>query len=133
MVLLVTLFNGIFASSSGGQRESNQDPNKQSLAELKRAESAFDGARAAYDKGEIEKGDAALEDMTKALDACLETLQSARKARLYKRAELKVANLQRRLAGLLEDISVEQRGWAEQTNRKLEEIHDKLLAGAMRK
>ena len=33
----------------------------------------------------------------------------------------------------MDEIAVTQRGWAEQTQRKLEEIHDKLLEGAMQK
>jgi hypothetical protein len=41
--------------------------------------------------------------------------------------------LQRRMASLLDDIDLPRRGWAEQTNRELETIHDRLLAGAMRK
>ena len=71
--------------------------------------------------------------MTKALDACLGSLEVAHKARYYKKAEIRVALLQRRMSGLLDDIELPRRGWAEQTSRKLDEIHDKLLAGAMRK
>ena len=94
---------------------------------------AFDSAREAYTKGSIEKGDAALEEMTKDLDACVGSLETSHKSHFYKKAELRVALLQRRMATLLEDIDLPNRGWAEQTNRKLEEIHEKLLAGVMRK
>jgi hypothetical protein len=110
-----------------------QDPVKRSAAQLSSAEQAFDDARAAYDKGDIDKGDEELEKMTKALDACLGSLEEAHKARFYKKAEMKVALLQRRMSGLLDDIELPRRGWAEQTSRKLDEIHDKLLAGAMGK
>ena len=55
------------------------------------------------------------------------------KARFYKKAELKVALLQRRLSGLTDELSILERGWAEQTGRKMEEIHEKLLDGVMRK
>jgi hypothetical protein len=58
---------------------------------------------------------------------------AANKAKFYKKAEMKVAMLQRRLAGLMEDLSVTERGWAEQTARRMEEIHEKLLDGVMRK
>jgi DNA-binding transcriptional MerR regulator len=101
--------------------------------QLNRAEAAFDRAHDAYESGRISEGDAALEEMNKALDACVESLDEAHKSRLYKKAEQRVANLQRRMASLLEDIALPQRGWAEQMSRKLEEIHDKLLAGVMRK
>ncbi len=118
---------------SDSQPAVEHDPVKRSEQELNKAEMAFDRAREAYNKGNIENGDAALEDMTKALNACVESLETAHKARFYKKAELRVAALQRRMAGLLEDIALPQRGWAEYTDRKLDEIHDKLLAGVMRK
>jgi hypothetical protein len=44
-----------------------------------------------------------------------------------------VALLQRRMQGLLDDIALQQRGWAEYTQRKLDKLHDKLLDGVMRK
>lgn len=109
------------------------DPAKRAELALNYADSAFDNARAFYAKGEIEKGDAQLESMTNALNACVSSLEQAHKAKFYKRAELKVAYLQRRMSGLLEDVDVEHRGWAEYTDRKLEEIHEKLLSGVMRK
>lgn len=97
------------------------------------AEESFEGARTAYAEGAIQKGDAELEDMTNALNECVSSLQIAHKSRFYKKPEMRVATLQRRLQTLLEDIGVEQRGWAEYTLRKLNEIHDKLLAGAISK
>ena len=109
------------------------EPAKRADLALALAESSFDEAHSAYDKGNVEKGDARLEDMTTALNACVAALADAHKSRLYKKAELKVALLQRRMKGLLDDIDVPRRGWAEFTDRKLDEIHDKLLSGAMHK
>ena len=123
------------ALAPAARSATNQDheSGKQSEPALNSAEIAFDTAREAYAKGEVHKGDAALETMTGDLNSCLASLESAHKSRPYKKAELRVAILQRRMASLLEDINIQDRGWAEQTNRKLEEIHDKLLAGVMRK
>lgn len=109
------------------------DAGRRSEVALSQAETDFDAAREAYNKGDVEKGDQALEEMTKALNALLGSLDVAHKARFYKKAELRVANLQRRMATLLDDIELPRRGWAEQTSRTLEDVHDKLLAGAMRK
>ncbi len=109
------------------------DAGRRSEVALSQAETDFDSAREAYNKGDVEKGDQALEEMTKALNALLGSLDVAHKARFYKKAELRVANLQRRMATLLDDIELPARGWAEQTSRTLEGVHDKLLAGAMRK
>lgn len=109
------------------------DPGKRSEKLLETAEAAFDAARAAYAKDDIHTGDAHLDEMMSALHNCVSTLGTVHKSRLYKRAELRVASLQRRLQSLLDEISITQRGWAEQTGRQLEEIHDKLLEGAMKK
>lgn len=71
--------------------------------------------------------------MTKLLEACVSALESARKAGLYKQAELRVATILRRLQSLTDDLAVEDRGWAEYTLKKVDSIHDKLLTGVMKK
>ncbi len=109
------------------------DPAKRSEKFLEAADEAFDGARAAYGKDDVHTGDAQLDDMMSALQNCVTTLNTVHKSRLYKRAEMRVASLQRRMQSLMDEISITQRGWAEQTGRKLEEVHDKLLEGAMKK
>jgi hypothetical protein len=118
-----------------GQADTAVPPDAPKLAEaeLSRAEAAFDRARDAYQNGRVSEGDAALDEMNKALTSCADTLSATRKSRLYKKAELRAANLQRRLATLLGDIPLPERGWAEQMSRRLDEIHEKLLAGVMRK
>lgn len=115
------------------ETDTDRDASKQAEIELSKAEMAFDDARDAYHSGNIDKGDADLDGMTKALHLCVESLEAAHKARYYKKAELRVANLQRRMTSLLDDIDLPRRGWAEQTNRELDTIHDRLLAGVMRR
>jgi hypothetical protein len=110
-----------------------RDPGKRSEKLLDTAEAAFDSARSAYAKNDVRTGDAQLDEMMGDLHNCVSALDMVHKSRLYKRAEMRVAALQRRLESLLDEMSVTQRGWAEQTGRKLEEIHDKLLEGAMKK
>ena len=109
------------------------DPGKRAEKALMLAESQFDAAKAAYAKGEISDGDTGLDIMSKALDETVASLAMKRKSRLYKRAEIQVAHLQRRLSGLVDDLRFDDRGWAEQVNRHLAEVHDKLLEGVMRK
>ena len=113
--------------------KAEHDPGKRSEKALSLADSAFENARDDYNKGQINKGDAELENMMTALEECLSSLDTAHKARNYKKAEMNVATLQRRMKGLLDDIAVQQRGWAEYTQRKLDQLHDKLLDGVMRK
>ncbi|MBV8707136.1 MAG: hypothetical protein JO182_30845 [Acidobacteriaceae bacterium] len=132
------LFSLVFAASLYGQAplaelKAEHDPAKRAEKAVAFAELAFDNARTFYDKGEIEKGDAQLEDMMNALNECVSSLDAAHKAKFYKKPEMKVAYLQRRMSGLLDDLGIQVRGWAEYTQRKLDEVHDKLLEGAMRK
>ena len=134
IILLVLVCASITSAQSLlTELKAEHDAGKRSELALTFADTAFDNARDFYTKGEVQKGDAQLDDMTKALNECVSSLAAARKAKFYKKAELKVAFLQRRMQGLMDDISLQQRGWAEQTQRRLDEIHDKLLDGVMRK
>lgn len=132
--LLLVMFGSVMAAQSLlGEINQERDPAKRSELALSAADESFDHARDFYQKGAIEKGDAALENMTSALDVCVQSLAVSNKARFYKKAELRIAYLQRRMSGLVEDLSIQERGWAEQTKRKLEAIHDRILDGVMRK
>jgi site-specific recombinase len=132
-LLLTSLTTVASGQSLLSEIRAEHDPAKRSEKALNLADSAFDSARESYNKGDVHKGDAELENMMTALEECLSSLDTARKARYYKKAEMNVALLQRRLQGLLDDIDLQQRGWAEYTQRKLDELHDKLLDGVMRK
>jgi polyhydroxyalkanoate synthesis regulator phasin len=132
-LLAITSVAVLQAQSFVDELKAEHDPARRSELALTFADTAFDSARDFYSKGEVHKGDAQLEDMTNALNECVTSLEVAHKAKFYKKAELRVAYLQRRMKGLLDDIEAQQRGWAEYTERKLDEIHDKLLDGVMRK
>jgi hypothetical protein len=132
--LLILAFAGAVPGQSFlAELKMQHDPAKRSEMALGFADELFDNAQSSYGKGQISKGDADLESMTKALNACLDSLAAANKSRSYKKAELKVAYLQRRLSDLVNNMGIQERGWAEYTSRKLDEIHDKLLNGVMRK
>ena len=133
MFLLLTVSCTLSAQSLLADLQAQHDPGKRSELALAFAARSFDTARSFYTKGDIQNGDAQLENMTSALNSCVESLANTRKATMYKKAELRVAFLQRRLSGLKDELNVQERGWAEFTARKVEEIHDKLLAGVMRK
>jgi hypothetical protein len=137
-VLELSVLILVFAGAMPGQSflaelKLQHDPAKRSEMALGFADELFDNAQSSYGKGQISKGDADLESMTKVLNACLDSLTAANKSRSYKKAEMKVAYLQRRLSDLVNNMGIQERGWAEYTSRKLDEIHDKLLNGVMRK
>ena len=130
LLLLATLLP---AQSILAEIKAERDPCKRSEKALSLAETAFDNAHDFYNTGQIHKGDAELENMMTALEECVSSLDTARKAKYYKKAEMNVALLQRRMQTLVGDIALQERGWAEYTQRKLDQIHDKLLDGVMRK
>jgi len=130
---LAALAASVSAQAFLADLKSEHDPGRRAELALSFADESFDSAKSLYQKGDIHEGDVALENMTSALNACVESLAAANKVKIYKKAELKVAMLQRRLSGLTDALGVLERGWAEQTARKMEEIHEKLLNGVMRK
>jgi hypothetical protein len=132
-LLFLTLAVSLYAQLPMAELKAEHDPAKRAEKAVTLAEMAFDNARTFYDKGEIDKGDAQLEMMINALNECVSSLDAVHKAKFYKKPEMKVAYLQRRMSGLLDDLGIQVRGWAEYTQRKLDEVHDKLLEGAMRK
>ena len=113
--------------------KSEPDAGRRADGAITLAETQFDAARAAYSKGDMGAGDSDLDLMTKALDESVSALAKAHKSRLYKRAEMRVSHLQRRMAGLLDDLNLDQKVWAEQTSRHVNEVREKLLEGAMSK
>jgi len=130
---LVFLGTILRAQSLISDIKAERDPAKRSEKALSIADECFSSAHQFYDKGQINKGDAELENMMTALKECVVSLDTVHKAKYYKKAEMNVADLQRRLSGLLDDLSLQERGWAEYTSRKLDEVHDKILDGVMRK
>ena len=131
-LMFATLVPIVNAQSSVDDFKEVQNPVERYHKALTFANLAFQNARSCYAKGDIESGDAQLEKMTNALNECLRSLAVSRKPQLYKRAEQKVASLQRRIQGV-DEIEFQERGWAAYTERKLDEIHDKLLEGALKK
>jgi hypothetical protein len=132
-LLSLTFALSLYAQLPTAELKAEHDPVKRAEKAVTLAEMAFDNARTFYDKGEVDKGDAQLEIMMNALNECVSSLDAAHKAKFYKKPEMRVAYLQRRMSGLLDDLGIQVRGWAEYTQRKLDEVHDKLLEGAMRK
>jgi len=133
ILLSVALSAALPAQSFISELKAEPNPVRRAEKALAYADNAFASAHEFYDHGNVPKGDELLDNMTAALRECVQSLRATHKPGVYKKAELNVAMLQRRMQGLLDDIDVQNRGWADYTNRKLEEIHDALLNGVMRK
>lgn len=132
-LLILTLASTLSAQDFLTEIKAEHNPAKRAELALSLADQSFDNARHLYEKGAIQMGDAQLDNMTDALNECVDTLAVLNKAKFYKKAELNVASLQRRLTDTTNTLNIVDRGWAAQTSRRLEQIHDKLLSGVMRK
>ena len=86
-----------------------------------------------YLAGNSKQGDSDMQAVETLADECLSSVEQANKYRYWKRAELKVRQLTRRVETLSDDLGYDERGKAQELRAHLDRIHDKLLAGVMRK
>jgi hypothetical protein len=83
-----------------------QDVVKHSEKAFTFANLTFENARAFYAKGDIESGDAQLEEITTGSMNASALWPLVDKPQLYKRAEQKVASLQRRIQVVVDEIQL---------------------------
>jgi len=113
------------------------DLEKRSELALANADHDVDAARQAYSGGDENATQAALSELTDSIEVCYDALQHARtpprKSKYYKRAELKVSALIRRLRGFRDEVSFDSRPPVEAALKKLSDVHDDLIADIMSK
>jgi len=113
------------------------DLEKRSELALTNADEQVDAARQAYGAADMKAQQAALDEIRESVETSFDALErtnkAPRKSKYYKRAELKVQALLRRLRTFEDDVSVDDRSAVESVIRKLQEIHDQLLIEIMSK
>jgi hypothetical protein len=116
------------------------EPNleRRSAKALEFADASITAARAAYNRGEIKTAVAALGDVAAGVDASQGALKATgknprRDPKHFKRAEMKIREMLRRLKNLETDFSVEDRPALIEVESKLQQIHDELIAAIMGK
>jgi hypothetical protein len=131
------LLIAVLAADLGSIR---QEPNLERRSELalENADSSLSEARTAYDLGDLEKTKAAIGEVRESVDLAYESLtetgkDARRKPKFFKRAELTTRELLRRLEGLREGMSYQDRPLLKPTWDRVNEIHDALLARIMGK
>lgn len=109
----------------------------------KRAQLALDfagqrltDARAAYEKGEYKALPGFVDAITTGAELCILSLEGmgkhpAKNVKNYKLAEKRMRELLRRVATFRSDVSFEDRAVVEKAERRIGEIHEKLLEGAL--
>jgi hypothetical protein len=97
------------------------------------ANRTLDDARDDYGKGDPERGDLQLGLVGKLVDECWNATVEANRSKYYKKSELKMAMLAKRVRALKDDLNYDRQDKAEQLAQQIDSIHDKLLAGVMGK
>ena len=109
----------------------------------KRAQKAIDyagaevsEAREAYQKGEVKGFESAIEHVVAGADLTIKTLEDmgkhpSKNVKNYKLSEKRLREVVRRLDTLKMDVGADERPLVEKAVHHLEEIHEKLLEGAL--
>lgn len=115
------------------------EPNleKRSDLALDYANTALDAARDAYNAGDDTKSQAELTEVADSVDLSWHSLTDsgkyARNNSHFKHAELKTRELLRRLDGLRDLVSGDDRGMVEKVRAHVAQVHDELIEGIMSK
>lgn len=112
---------------------SERNAGKRSEIAIDMADRSVDHVRAYYKAGQVNRAEEELDLISRLADECLRSTQEAHKSKYWKRSELKVAALTRRIQSLAQELDYTQREDANKLAVHLDAIHDKLLAGVMRK
>lgn len=125
---------------AAGLDDVRAEPNleKRSKLAIEYADSAIDSARKLYAAGDYKAALSSLAEVSEAADLSSESLaatgKNARKhPKPFKKAELGIRELLRRLKGLELDFGVDDRESILAVERHLQKIHDDLIAQIMSK
>ena len=115
--------------------KSEPDLNRRSELALMNADEKIDEARQAYQAGNETAQEAALQEVAESVTLCYDALEQThsapRKSKYYKRAELRVTVLMRRLNGFRDEVGFDFRPRVEAVLKKLSDVHDQLLSDIM--
>lgn len=128
------------ASWAGDLEAIKAEPNLERRSEraIDNAKHALDAARAAFATGDPAKMKAALDEIAESVEISYAALSDTGKhprknPKYFKRAEMSIGELLRRLKSLESDASVDDRPMVEKTELQLHEIRENLVSGIMSK
>jgi hypothetical protein len=112
------------------------DLGKRSKLALDNAVSAYQGARDAYQTGDMERTKAGIEEIEQSVDLAYESLNETGKnprnsPRWFKNAELATRDLVRRIASFEDQMSYNDRPLLDKVKARVQQVHDELLLGLM--
>jgi hypothetical protein len=125
---------GIHADLKRAMAEPNLE--KRSKLALENAKTAYQAAREAYQKGELEQVQAFAAEIEQSVDLAYQSLQETGKnprgsPRYFKSAEQETSQLTRRIEGLQEEMSYTERPLLDKAKARVQQVHDDLLLGLM--
>jgi hypothetical protein len=109
---------------------------KRSKLALENAKAAYQSAREAYQKGDLDQVKTFATEIEESVDLAYQSLQQTGKnprssPRYFKSAEQETSQLTRRLEGLQEEMSYTERPMLDKTKARVQQVHDDLLLGLM--
>ncbi len=114
------------------------EPNleKRSELALDQANLALNAARDDYNAGNVDKTQSELEEVVDSVDVAYQALTDTGKdphkdSKFFKRAELRINELLRRLESLAPGMTGVDRGTLDNVRARISAVHDKLLTGIM--
>lgn len=115
---------------------SEPNPEKRAKRALDHADKTLHAAEDAFDKGEWEQTEAALEEFRQAVNLSIESLKATGKNPRkspgpFKKAEIRTRKLQRHLEDFLQKVSVEEREQLEPVRAAVQKVHEDLLKAVM--
>ena len=139
---LVVITLSLFAASlwAADLASIQQEPSLERRSQLAMdyASAALDAARTAYHASDLDKTKTSLSEVGAAVDLAYDSLQQTgkearRDPKFFKRTELATRQLLRRIEGLAESMSFQDRAAAEKLRDRVAAIHDDLLQDIMAK
>ncbi len=116
------------------------EPNleKRSELALNNAAAALQIVKDTYERGDMEKAKAAADEVGESVElaySCLmDTGKNARKnPKFFKKAELSTRQILRRLEGMVDSMSVDDRPFLESVRARVATVHDDLITAIMGK
>ena len=112
------------------------DLEKRSKLSLDNASAAYQAARDAYRKGDMQQAQAYIDEVEQSVDLAYQSLNDTGKnprksPRWFKSAELATRDLSRRIAGFQEEMSYTDRPMLDKLKARVQQVHDDLLLGLM--
>ncbi|MGD0616925.1 MAG: hypothetical protein ABSB67_04610 [Bryobacteraceae bacterium] len=136
-VSLTLLLAGMAYASDLDAVKAEPDPNKRAELAADQADRDLDAARTAWQAGDWDKTQAALNQLKEAAElagASLEQTdkqQQPRNNRHYKTVEMKLRNLIRRVDAFRLEVDYDQRDAVNQVETRLQDLHEKILDAVM--